>query len=305
MTLEPIVVTGDLIHLNEEQREWFYIQNCDAMGLDFRTRPLQYFEQLDRNGKRNLILYALRNASTQLRAKHKLTLKLSAPIFENDTVIFTATAHGIDGEEDSAVGAVSLRGLGGKAYADGIMAAQTKAKRRAILDFVGFALLDESEIEGMNGSTVELPNLEAYEALPAAPEPVTAGAATEVLPVEVAKQLSSDPPAVAAIIVEGIKKEVAEGIKKEVAEAFTLEPTMPSEQEVTFRLNTYKRDILQRGGMKPSKGFGIQAKWSKFVTKHAPNKTIEEYLMLLGILDKFLQHGEKNVVDYIEQEIAA
>ena len=45
--MESIVVTGDLILLSAEDRVKFYVQVCEAMHLDVRTRPLQYFEQID------------------------------------------------------------------------------------------------------------------------------------------------------------------------------------------------------------------------------------------------------------------
>jgi len=295
--LDSLVVTGDLILLDPEQRVQFYVQVCNAMGLDFRTRPLQYFEQIDRNGKRNLILYALRNASAQLRAKHNLSVTLSAPEFSFDTVIFTATVKNLNGQQDSAVGAESLKDLVGKEYADRIMAAQTKAKRRAILDFVGSGMLDESEIEGMNGSVVEVTDsqLKGYVPIPAAPAPATASApATEVLELKgedakVFVEAIVNPPAPVPALVAAAEK------TKDDA----------SEREITSRLNTYRRDILQQGGMRPSKGFGIAAKWSKFVAKSAPNKSIEEYTTLLNALDILLtQTGAAGVVTEIERVIA-
>jgi len=76
-------------------------------------------------------------------------------------------------------------------------------------------------------------------------------------------------------------------------------------EKLMFRLNVYKRDVLQRGGMRPSKGFGIAAKWDKFIRKHAPDRTAEQYQTLLTALDLLLQQtGDKGVVEKVEQEIA-
>lgn len=294
--LEPIVVTGDLILLTEEERIRFYVQVCDAMGLDFRTRPLQYFEQLDHNNKRNLILYALRNAAAQLRKKYNLSVTLSSPEFSNDVVMFTATVAAAGNTVDSAVGAVSLKGLEGKEYADAIMAAQTKAKRRAILDAVGSGMLDESEVEGMKGSVVEVTKeqLEGYVPIPPAPEPSSAPA-TEVV---------ESPIAVVSPQVDSVVPLQVNSVAVGLSTA-TEAPDKTAEAEITSRLNAYRRDTLAQGGMRPSKGFGIAAKWSKFVTKHAPNKTIEEYQTLLTALDLVLQQkGPQGVVAKIEQEIA-
>src|SRR5208337_886927 len=190
--MESLVVTGDLILLTTEERVRFYVQVCESMHLDVRTRPLQYFEQIDRNGKHSLILYALRNASVQLSRHYGLNVSFSQPEFHQETVMFFATVTNKEDRTDSAVGVQSLKGLSGKDYADAIMAAQTKAKRRAILDFVGSGLLDESEIEGMNGSTVEMKSdlIDSYVPPPPAPVPSSAPA-TEV--VETLPDCAFDP----------------------------------------------------------------------------------------------------------------
>jgi hypothetical protein len=303
--LDPVIVIGDLILLDPEQRIQFYVQVCETMGLDARTRPLQYFEQIDRNGKRNLILYALRAASAQLRAKHGLSVKLSPAEFSSEAVIFTATVTGSNGQTDSAVGVESLKGFTGKEYADRIMAAQTKAKRRAILDFVGSGMLDESEVEGMKGSVVEVSDadLKDYVPIPEAPAPASAAAqATEVIAPSSFVECGSviDPEIIKA----------ANSLRDQFVSvtgtvpAPTKEENQVSMEQITIRLNGYRRDTLQRGGMRPSKGFGIAAKWEKFLRKHAPEKTIEQYLTLLTALDLLLkQTGETGVVAKIEQEI--
>jgi hypothetical protein len=294
--IDSIVVTQDLILLSDEDRKKFYVQTCEAIGLDFRTSPLRYFEQIDRNGKRVLILYALRNASSQLAMNHGISVKLSEATIQNDTVWFTATATNALGRTDSAVGAVSLKDLSGKAYADALMAAQTKARRRAILDMAGHSLTDESEIEGMNGTVVEMDpaTFENYTPIPAPPVP-TASAAMEVF-----------IPSIDNSILESLKPTAAEYASAvDVLGSDMSKYAGVTEAEITSCLNNYRRDVLMQGGMKPSKGFGIAAKWSKFVSKRAPNKTIEEYDILLTALDKALEAlGAVGVVAMIEKEIA-
>jgi hypothetical protein len=306
--LEPLVVTGELIFLTPEERIRFYVQSCISWGLDFRTRPLQYFEQIDRNGKRNLLLYALRGASVQLAANHGLTVKLSDASFSHDAVMFTAKVTNVLGREDSAVGATSLKGLEGKEYADAIMAAQTKAKRRAILDFVGSGILDESEVEEMKGSTIEVTAaaLAGYEPIAQAPTPVSAEApATEVIEDKyngISDEVIKAGATLTAKLVESIQplRDIVENEKNELAR-----PTLPTEAEITSRLNSYRRDTLQQGGMRPSKGFGIAAKWAKFLAKVAPAKSTAQYVDILLVLDgKFQEVGANGVVAYIEQEIA-
>jgi hypothetical protein len=328
--IDSIVVTQDLILLSDEDRKKFYVQTCEAIGLDFRTSPLRYFEQIDRNGKRVLILYALRNASSQLAMNHGISVKLSEATIQNDTVWFTASASDTKGRTSDAIGAVSLKDLIGKAYADALMAAQTKAKRRAILDMAGHGLTDESEVEGMNGTVVEMaPDaFENYTPTPLPPVP-TSAAATEVSIVDnwpIGKTITVEVigPSIAPEIIQAgndLRNGILEKLKKDITESTTsaaqyaaavdaLGPDMSkyagvTEAEITLCLNNYRRDVLMQGGMKPSKGFGIAAKWSKFVSKRAPNKTIEEYDILLTALDKALEAlGAVGVVAMIEKEIA-
>lgn len=327
--MEPLVVTGELLFLTGEERIKFYIQVCESMGLNPLTRPLQFFEQIDRNNKRQLILYALRGACVQLAKNHNLTLALSKADFSHDAVMFTATVRNPQGREDSAIGAVSLKGLEGKEYADAIMAAQTKAKRRGILDFVGSGLLDESEVEGMKGSVVEVTeaDLKDYVPIAAAPAPVTSEApSTEVLEPyhNIKPEVIKAGEDLTKRLVESIQpfRDIVNNEKYELA-ADAIGPdmsknaTVPSpvevaaaqeqftEAQITSRLNSYRRDTLQQGGMRPSKGFGIAAKWAKFLAKNAPTKTIDQYVTVLRVLDgKFQEVGANGVVEFIEREIA-
>ena len=328
--LEPLIVTGELIFLTAEERIRFYVQVCESMGLNPLTRPLQYFEQIDRNGKRNLILYALRGASVQLAARKSLAVKLSEATFSHDAVMFTARVSDCTGREDSAIGATSLKGLEGKEYADAIMAAQTKAKRRGILDFIGSGLLDESEVEGMKGSTIEVTedDLKDYVPIVAAPTPVSAEApATEVKEEyhnispeviqagrDLTRRLAESIQPLRDIIANekyelaidtvgpDMAKDAPVPALAEIAEA----QTQFTETQITSRLNSYRRDTLQQGGMRPSKGFGIAAKWSKFLAKHAPAKSMGQYVAVLEVLDRvFKEKGANGVVEFIEKEIAA
>lgn len=318
--LDGIVVTGDLILLNPEERIQFYVQVCKAMGLDPLLRPLQYFEQIDRNGKRNLILYALRSASAQLSRLHKLSSSVKNQSTAEMAMYEAAVVDPL-GRAETAVGAVSLNNLKGKAYADAFMTAQTKAKRRAVLDYAGYALLDESEIEGMNGSPVDVTEeaIKGFVAAPAAPQ-ANAAPAVEVLPSQppapglepvpahIVERAAQEPPfspnqAAVLAIDPLVERAATELIPQSVApDPVELKREM---DKVFARLSTYRRDVLQRGGMKPSKGFGIQAKWEKFLRKHAPDKTLEQYQTLLIALDLCLQQtGEAGVVARVEQEIA-
>ena len=70
-------------------------------------------------------------------------------------MVFTAYVKDKNGKEDSDIGAVSLIGLKGEAYANAIMKAATKSKRRVTLSISGLGLLDESEVDSIPGAKIE------------------------------------------------------------------------------------------------------------------------------------------------------
>ncbi len=84
---------------------------------------------------------------------------------EAGVYIVTSKASLPDGRCTESIGAVNIAGLKGEAYANAIMKAETKAKRRATLDLLGLGVLDESEAESIpNATTVALQTM--VEALP-------------------------------------------------------------------------------------------------------------------------------------------
>ena len=79
--------------------------------------------------------------------------------------IVTSKASLPDGRCTESLGAVNIQGLKGEAYANAIMKAETKAKRRATLDLLGLGVLDESEADSIpNASKVAMSAM--VEALP-------------------------------------------------------------------------------------------------------------------------------------------
>jgi hypothetical protein len=71
---------------------------------------------------------------------------------EGDLYEATARVHRPDGTQVDDVGVVPIAGLKGEAAANARMKAITKAKRRAVLSACGLGMLDESEIEGVQGT---------------------------------------------------------------------------------------------------------------------------------------------------------
>jgi hypothetical protein len=122
------------------------------MGLDPFTKP---FDILRLNGKE--VLYCTRSGTQQLNKLHKVSHLITSrdTNAEAGVYIVTSKASLPDGRCTESIGAVNIAGLKGEMYANAIMKAETKAKRRATLDLLGLGVLDESEAESIpNASTV-------------------------------------------------------------------------------------------------------------------------------------------------------
>jgi hypothetical protein len=140
--VESMVLRGDISALSPEERAKFYLQMCDALGLTAATQP---FAVLRLNGKE--ILYPTRGATDQLAAIHRLNRE----IIDGPRVIDVAGTKMIyavcrathpNGRVETAVATVPVNDP-----LNGLMKAETKAKRRATLSILGLGMLDETEIE--------------------------------------------------------------------------------------------------------------------------------------------------------------
>ncbi len=116
------------------------------MGLDPFTKP---FDILRLNGRE--VLYCTRSGTQQLNKLHKVSHLITSrdTNAEAGVYIVTSKASLPDGRCTESIGAVNIAGLKGEAYANAIMKAETKAKRRATLDLLGLGVLDESEAESI------------------------------------------------------------------------------------------------------------------------------------------------------------
>ena len=116
------------------------------MGLDPYTKP---FDLLRLNGKE--ILYCTRSGTQQLNKLHKVSHTITSRDTNLDAGVYIVTSKATlpDGRCTESIGAVNIAGLKGEMYANAIMKAETKAKRRATLDLLGLGVLDESEAEAI------------------------------------------------------------------------------------------------------------------------------------------------------------
>lgn len=157
-----LILQGDLSKLSAGDKVRYYNGYCERMGLDPFTKP---FDILRLNGKE--VLYCTRSGTQQLNKLHKVSHLITSRDTNQEAGVYIVTSKASlpDGRCTESIGAVNIQGLKGEAYANAIMKAETKAKRRATLDLLGLGVLDESEAESIpNATTVALQTM--VEALP-------------------------------------------------------------------------------------------------------------------------------------------
>ncbi len=157
-----LILQGDLSKLSANDKVRYYNGYCERMGLDPYTKP---FDLLRLNGKE--ILYCTRSGTQQLNKLHKVSHTITSRDTNAEAGVYIVTSKATlpDGRCTESIGAVNIAGLKGEMYANAIMKAETKAKRRATLDLLGLGVLDESEAESIpNASTGAI--MAMVEALP-------------------------------------------------------------------------------------------------------------------------------------------
>jgi hypothetical protein len=142
--IESVLISGDLSKLSAEHRVSYYNTVCHSLGLNPLTKPFAY---ITLNGK--LVLYALKDATEQLRKLHGVSITEVTSSRLEDVFVVTAKAQDRSGRTDAATGAVAIGNLKGESLANALMKAETKAKRRATLSICGLGMLDETEAEAL------------------------------------------------------------------------------------------------------------------------------------------------------------
>jgi len=139
--IESVVIGGDLSKLSPAERVNYYKAVCDSVGLNSLTRP---FEYITLNGR--LTLYARKDATDQLRKINGVSISKPDIQYSNEWIIVSVIATDKEGRTDSDVGVVDKNDMRGN-FANSLMKAVTKAKRRVTLSICGLGFLDETEIE--------------------------------------------------------------------------------------------------------------------------------------------------------------
>ena len=151
---------GDLATLTPIERVDYYKRVCDSLGINHLTRPFEYilFKEYDSNAPAKLSLYARKDCTEQLRRLHRVSIiPPMRKSITDDYCMVEADLRAADGKQDTATGVVPLfkvkdgrrLALEGVQYANAIMKAETKAKRRGTLSICGLGMLDESELDGV------------------------------------------------------------------------------------------------------------------------------------------------------------
>lgn len=152
--LEQVITKGDLSDLTPAQRVGYYDAVCNSLALNPLTRPFEYLKLKGPGGKDQVILYARKDCTEQLRTNRQISIYKLESRIENDSLVVTAYARTPDGREDIDEGVVYLKGLVGNDAANARMRAVTKAKRRVTLSICGLGFLDESEVSSITGAKV-------------------------------------------------------------------------------------------------------------------------------------------------------
>jgi hypothetical protein len=139
-------IIHNLDQLTEAQRQQYLRDASVYIGLDPDLNGLDLIWLNTDEGLRRLTAYARRGTTDILREIHGITVSSLDQHDGPGYVSFKATGQNKAGRQEIAIGAAVLEGLKGDRIAAAVATAQTRALRRLTLQFVGLAVLDESEV---------------------------------------------------------------------------------------------------------------------------------------------------------------
>lgn len=148
--LESLVLHGDLGKMTDKQKVGYYLDLCRSLGLSAHSQPFRILKFQGRE-----VMYATKDCTEQLRKIHEISVvDLIIDLQPDSTYSVTCKVKDKNGKTDMSTGVVSIENLKGEALANAKMKAETKAKRRATLSICGLGMMDESEIETVEGAVV-------------------------------------------------------------------------------------------------------------------------------------------------------
>jgi hypothetical protein len=154
--LQHILATGDLSKLSNEQRVAHYLDLCQSLSLNPRSRP---FDWLVLDNK--LVLYPNKSCAEQLRREHQISVKVTRRDIVGEMFVVEVEGRTPTGRTDEASKYVPLKDsrgnkLTGTNLGNAFAKAETGAKRRLVLSMVGLASPpDPEEVRGARFVTVD------------------------------------------------------------------------------------------------------------------------------------------------------
>lgn len=143
--LAHILGTGDLSQLTNEQRVAYYLDVCQSLDLNPRTRPFDWIEFYDPTTKaKKLALYPNKSCAEQLRRQHQISVRVTRREPIGDLFVCEVegtTPNGRVGQASKYVSVTDSQGnrLRGQALANAYAKAETGAMRRLAFSMVGMA----------------------------------------------------------------------------------------------------------------------------------------------------------------------
>lgn len=167
MAKKNLVIKHDLSKLSAEELTQYLRDVSEFIGLDPDLNGLDTIYMDNEHGPgRSLVVYARRGTAEILRENQGINVSSLTHEQVAHSIVFTATGKNKEGRQEIATGSKSIAGLVGKVLDNAIKSASTQALRRLTMQFTKLGILDESEIEAAQGSTV---NLAASAALAGSP----------------------------------------------------------------------------------------------------------------------------------------
>ena len=153
MALERVVTMGDLRDLTPVERVNYYLDLCQSLGLNPRSRPFDWILFKGENETEKLSLYPNSSCMAQLRNLHRIRVEITRREVVGDLFVCEARGTLPDGRTDTASKYVPITNyqgerLRGQQLGNAMMKAETGAKRRLTLSIVGLAGIPDREEGG-------------------------------------------------------------------------------------------------------------------------------------------------------------
>lgn len=135
--------TGDLSRLSGEQRAALYLDTCQSLGINPRTRPFDWIEFYDPETKsKKLTLYPNKACADQLAYQHRIRVRTVEEKIVGSLFKVVVEGTMLDGRTETNVSYLDLTDrdgnqLKGQRLGNAFMKGHTKAKRRLVFGMLG------------------------------------------------------------------------------------------------------------------------------------------------------------------------